>query len=144
MKKNPYALNFDLNTQDQGDDESPNYTLKAISALAYLCDEAAEFNQIASSTLVPAILLFAPDPLSAYSDHASESTHHMLSEDALGQRENDKNRKNANEAEIIKHSFHDTKRDLRVEIEYDDDKALSKACIVQYILLRFSNIIIHL
>ena len=88
-ENNPFALNFDLNTQDQGDDESYNYTLKAISALAYLCDEAAEFDQIASSTFIPAILLFGPDPLSAYNDHASKSTHQMLREDAISQRENE-------------------------------------------------------
>ena len=88
-ENNSFAFNFDLNAQDQGDDESYNYALKAIFALAYLCDEAAEFDQIATSTLIPAILLFGPDPLSAYNDHVSKSTHQMLRKDAISQREDE-------------------------------------------------------
>lgn len=87
-ENNPFAFNFDLN-QEKDDQETYNYTLKAISALAYLCEEAAEFDELATSTLIPAIILFGPDPLSAYNDQALKSTHQMLREDAIGQRGNE-------------------------------------------------------
>ena len=105
-ENNQFVFNFDLNTQEKNDDESYYYTLKAISALAYLCEEAAEFDQLATSTLIPSIILFGPDPLSVYNEHFTKSKKYntdvelgrksasalatqMMREDAVSHRENE-------------------------------------------------------